>query len=173
MIRYLIALVIFTLSVSASADAARSVRWPGPYGVDLVLVEDGDSVIVEVLGDCPFGCYRDTAGAKVISIRLRGIDAAEIHACRKAVTTSCAACPAELAAARQARAAVEGMVGNGRKLRVVSLSPDKYRNRVVGDLQVQSDGTWQSVSAALLARGLVVPYDGGRKKKLWCAEERK
>jgi endonuclease YncB( thermonuclease family) len=151
----------------ASAKRGRA-KWPGPFQVEIVAPRDGDSVVVEVKGRCPFGCTIDTAGAKVISVRLRGIDAPEVHVCRRSITPSCAACPEELEAGRRARSRVEELVAGDVAARVVSLSPDKYRGRVVGDLQVLRNGAWVSVGGELLKAGLAIPYDGGKKLKPWC-----
>lgn len=156
-------------SLTAPALAAsRRAKWPGPFQVEIVAPRDGDSVVVEIKGRCPFGCTIDTAGAKIISVRLRGIDAPEVHVCRRSIAPSCAACPEELEAGRRARARVEELVAGDVAARVVSLSPDKYRGRVVGDLQVFRNGAWVSVGGELLKAGLAIPYDGGKKLKPWC-----
>lgn len=153
-------------AVSHGMRLSRS--WPGPFPVEIIAVQDGDTVVVEVPGFCPFGCVEDTAGSKVISVRILGIDAPEVHNCRTSQSNSCAICPAEHALAIKARAEMERLLTAPANVRLVNVRPDKYRGRIDGDLEVAIDGQWFSTAAAMLKSGLAVPYDGGRKSKPWC-----
>jgi len=170
MIRLALACLLVVIAASPTVASTRHIRWPGPYPVTIAAVLDGDSIVVELDGDCPFGCRESTSGKEIITVRLAGIDAPEIHACRSEPRPSCAACPEEIDLARRAKAAVGEMVRSVDGVRIVVLSPDKYSGRVVGDLQVMRNGAWLSISEEMLKRGLAVPYDGGRKTKPWCAK---
>lgn len=164
----ILCLAVLMIAATTTAQARETkVKWPGPFAVTVVEVRDGDSVLVAVRGNCPFGCER-VDRRNLITIRLSGIDTGETRACRRSVTPSCAACLAELTAGIAAKARAMELF-DGSAVRVVALKPDKYRGRVVGDMQVLRDGRWQSVGSALLDEGHAVAYDGGRKAKPWCS----
>ena len=86
-------------------------------------------------------------------VRLRGIDAAELHA----------RCADELAKAQAARAALQAMLDQG-GVTVARVGIDKYGGRV--DAVVATRGT-ADVSAAMLRGGFARAYDG-RKRGSWC-----
>lgn len=86
-------------------------------------------------------------------IRLRSIDAPEMRA----------RCPDERVKAETAREALRAMLAEG-DVMVTRVGIDKYGGRVLAN--AGSRGT-PDVSAALLARGLVRPYTGGRRES-WC-----
>jgi len=86
-------------------------------------------------------------------VRLRGIDAAELHA----------RCADELAKAQAARAALQAMLDQG-GVTVARVGIDKYGGRV--DAVVATRGT-PDVSAAMLRGGFARAYDG-RKRGSWC-----
>jgi len=86
-------------------------------------------------------------------VRLRGIDAAELHA----------RCADELAKAQAARAALQAMLDQG-GVTVARVGLDKYGGRV--DAVVATRGT-PDVSAAMLTGGWARAYNG-RKRGSWC-----
>ena len=86
-------------------------------------------------------------------VRLRGIDAPELHA----------RCDDERAKALAARDALARLLAEG-SVGISRVGQDKYGGRV--DADVSAAGT-PDVSAALLARGLARRYDGGRRAS-WC-----
>ena len=86
-------------------------------------------------------------------VRLRGIDAAELHA----------RCAGELAQAQAARAALETILADG-GVTISRVGVDKYGGRV--DATVATRAT-ADVSAALLNGGFARSYDGG-KRGTWC-----
>lgn len=167
----LVVLLVCGLPVRGIASD-RHIRWPGPYTVTIAAVLDGDSVVVELDGDCPFGCREGASGKEIITLRLAGIDAPEIHTCRGEARSSCAACPQEMALARQAKTAIKDMTHGVDAARIAALSPDKYSGRVIGDLQVRRGDIWLSIADELLKGKMAVPYDGGRKSKPWCGDVR-
>lgn len=87
-------------------------------------------------------------------VRLRGIDAPELKAL----------CQQELDMARTASEQLETILTEG-GVTIFNIGPDKYNGRVVADAATR---TTPSVSAALLASGLVRVYDGGHRSG-WCA----
>ncbi len=86
-------------------------------------------------------------------VRLRGIDAPELRA----------RCENERTKAVEARDALAGILSEG-AVGVAGVAQDKYGGRV--DAAVSTAAT-ADVSAALLARGLVRRYSGGRRQS-WC-----
>jgi len=86
-------------------------------------------------------------------VRLRGIDAPELHA----------RCAEERVKALAARDGLASILGEG-AVGIARIGQDKYGGRVDADV---STAATPDVSAALLARGLARRYDGGRRAS-WC-----
>jgi endonuclease YncB( thermonuclease family) len=86
-------------------------------------------------------------------VRLRGVDAAELHA----------RCAGELAKAQAARTALETMLADG-GVAVSRVGIDKYGGRVDAAVSTRNIA---DVSAALLDGGFARSYDGGRRGS-WC-----
>jgi endonuclease YncB( thermonuclease family) len=123
----------------------RDATLPGAYRADVLRVVDGDTVEVRV---------HVWLGQEVrTSVRLRGIDAPELHA----------RCPAEHKGAEAARRRLEDLVSQG-AVTVSGPSPDKYFGRVLADLRT-ADG--RDVASILLAERLARPYQGGTRQS-WC-----
>jgi endonuclease YncB( thermonuclease family) len=115
------------------------------YPAEVVRVIDGDTFEARV---------RVWPGLDVDThVRLRGIDAAELHA----------RCADELAKAQAARAALQSMLDQG-GVTVARIGVDKYGGRV--DAIVATRAT-ADVSAAMLAGGWARAYNG-RKRGSWC-----
>lgn len=119
------------------------------YPAEVLRVIDGDTFAAHV---------RVWPGLGVdTKVRLRDIDAAELHA----------RCEAELAQAQAARMALERMLAEGG----VSLSRvglDKYAGRVDAAVATRSIA---DVSVALLKGGFARAYNGGRRGS-WCRDGR-
>ena len=115
------------------------------YPADVLRVIDGDTFEARV---------RVWPGLDVdTKVRLRGIDAAELHA----------RCSDELAKAQAARAALETILAEG-GVAVSRVGVDKYGGRVDA---VASTRNTADVSAAMLNGGWARSYDGGRRGS-WC-----
>ena len=115
------------------------------YPADVLRVIDGDTFEARV---------RVWPGLDVDThVRLRGIDAAELHA----------RCADELAKAQAARAALQTMLDQG-GVTVARVGVDKYGGRV--DAVVATRAT-ADVSAAMLQGGWARAYNG-RKRGSWC-----
>ena len=115
------------------------------YPAEVIRVIDGDTFQARV---------RVWPGLDVdTKVRLRGVDAAELHA----------RCAGELAQAQAARAALETILGEG-GVALSHVGIDKYGGRV--DAAVSTRAT-ADVSAALLNGGFARAYDGG-KRGSWC-----
>ena len=115
------------------------------YPAEVVRVIDGDTFQARV--QVWPGLSVDT------KVRLRGIDAAELHA----------RCADEYAKGQAARAALETMLAAG-GVTISRVGIDKYGGRV--DASVATRDT-ADVSAALLNGGWARSYDGGRRGS-WC-----
>jgi len=86
-------------------------------------------------------------------VRLRGMDAPEMHA----------RCGEERTKAIAARNALARLLAQGDVV-IAQVAPDKYEGRVVADVATRST---TNVSAALISAGLARRYDGGRRES-WC-----
>jgi endonuclease YncB( thermonuclease family) len=115
------------------------------YPAEVLRVIDGDTFKARV---------RVWPGLDVdTKVRLRGVDAAELHA----------RCADELAKAQAARAALETILADG-GVAISRVGVDKYGGRV--DATVSTHST-ADVSAALLNGGFARAYDGARRGS-WC-----
>jgi endonuclease YncB( thermonuclease family) len=119
-----------------------------PYG-------DGRRQVVRIIdGDTFVARMRTGAGGEVETrVRLRSIDAAELHA----------RCSRELRLALAARAALQRLLTDGRVI-LSHVGPDKYPGRI--DANVATHNT-NDISAAMLSGGFARAYDGGRRGS-WC-----
>ena len=127
----------------ASAVTAAALRTGHPAEVLRVL--DGDTFEAKV---------HVWPGIDITTkVRLRNIDAPEMRA----------RCPDERLKAEAAREALRAMLAEG-DVTVVRVGIDKYGGRV---LALAGTRDTPDVSAALLARGLVRRYAGGRRES-WC-----
>jgi endonuclease YncB( thermonuclease family) len=115
------------------------------YPAEVIRVIDGDTFEARV---------RVWPGLDVdTKVRLRGIDAAELHA----------RCAEELDKAQAARTALETTLAEG-GVTITRVGIDKYGGRV--DAAVATSST-ADVSAAMLNGGYARSYDG-RKRGSWC-----
>ena len=172
----LLAAAIFVLALAAGATVRPSMTTHGaasvapalaavnasePAPVDIPIAHRLDPSIVypiEVLriidGDTFEARVRVWPGLDVdTKVRLRGVDAAELHA----------RCAGELEQAQAARVALEKILGEG-GVTISRVGVDKYGGRV--DATIATRGT-ADVSAALLNGGFARAYDGG-KRGSWC-----
>jgi endonuclease YncB( thermonuclease family) len=117
----------------------------GAHPAEVLRVFDGDTFEARV--DIWPGMQITT------KVRLRGIDAPEMHA----------RCDAERSKAIAARDALSRLLAEG-GVGIARIGQDKYGGRVDADV---STARTNDVSAALLARGLARRYDGGRRDG-WC-----
>lgn len=133
-------LLLLAAFIGRPAAASGDHLVSGPVEAELIRVVDGDTLLVSAT---PWpGHSIETY------VRLRGIDAPELHA----------KCEAIRLAARQARDGLSRLLTT--KVSLLAISGDKYYGRVLADIRLE-DG--RSVADVLLASGLVESYDGGRK----------
>ena len=115
------------------------------YPAEVIRVIDGDTFEARV---------RVWPGIDVATkVRLRGIDAAELHA----------RCSDELVKAQAARTALETLLAEG-GISVSQVGIDKYGGRVDA---LASTRTTADISTAMLNGGWARPYDG-RRRGSWC-----
>lgn len=115
------------------------------YAASVVRIIDGDTFVARV--------RLQTGNDVETHVRLRDIDAAELHA----------RCSKELRLALAARTALERLLADGR-VTLSRVGRDKYPGRI--DATVATRDT-ADVSAAMLRGGYARPYDGGRRGS-WC-----
>ena len=115
------------------------------YAAEVVRIIDGDTFVARM---------RTGPGGEVETrVRLRSIDAAELHA----------RCSKELRLALAARAALQRLLAEG-SVMLSHVGPDKYPGRI--DANVATHST-NDISAAMLSGGFARAYDGGRRGT-WC-----
>jgi len=137
--RYLASLAVLAM-ICLPAAAADVV--PGPVEAKVLRVIDGDTFVAEALV---------WPGHNVtVAVRIRGIDAPEMRS----------RCAAEKKAARQARAALSRLIGDG-PVSISAIRGGKYYGRVLADV---TDARGRQVAAKMLHLGLARAYDGGRRE---------
>jgi endonuclease YncB( thermonuclease family) len=115
------------------------------YAAEVVRIIDGDTFVARM---------RTGSGGEVETrVRLRRIDAAELHA----------RCSKELRLALAARAALQRLLADGRVM-LSRVGPDKYPGRIDANVATRSTN---DISAAMLSGGFARAYDGGRRGS-WC-----
>jgi endonuclease YncB( thermonuclease family) len=115
------------------------------YAAEVVRIIDGDTFVARM---------RTGPGGDVETrVRLRSIDAAELHA----------RCSKELRLALAARAALQRLLAEG-SVMLSHVGPDKYPGRIDANVATRND---VDVSAAMLNGGRARAYDGGRRGT-WC-----
>jgi endonuclease YncB( thermonuclease family) len=115
------------------------------YAAEVVRIIDGDTFVARM---------RTAPGRDVETrVRLRSIDAAELHA----------RCNKELRLALAARAALQRLLAEG-SVMLSHVGPDKYPGRIDANVATRSTG---DISAAMLSGGWARAYDGGRRGS-WC-----
>jgi micrococcal nuclease len=135
--------VAFALAPAASAEAAK--RFKGPVEATIIEIIDGDTFLAEA---------HVWPGHSVrVNIRVRGIDAPEMKS----------RCESERLAALQARAVLAELLGAG-AVSISNIGGAKYYGRVLADVATP-DGA--AISEIMLARDIVRPYRGG-KRRSWC-----
>ncbi len=117
----------------------------GPVEARVIKVRDGDTIMVEA--------FIWPMQSVHVAVRLRGIDAPEHRG----------DCPAEKAAAQMATDRLKQLVGGG-NVTLTGISGDKYFGRVLASLSASNGG---DVADRLLREGLVVRYEGGKRRD-WC-----
>ena len=128
--------------------AIRRAPFPGPYAATLVRIVDGDTFETRV---------RIWFGEEIVTlVRIRGIDAPELHA----------HCEAERQGAAAAREALGRMLA-GHEIELSEVAPDKYFGRVVADVWAADEDGARDVAASMREAGLARPYEG-RRRASWC-----
>ncbi len=114
---------------------------PGPVLATVLRVIDGDTFVADA---------HVWPGETVrVSIRIRGIDAPELHS----------HCTAERQAAARARDALAGLLAR-QPVTISNIGGGKYYGRVLADVTIGDGG---AIAPAMLSRALVKPYAGGRR----------
>jgi endonuclease YncB( thermonuclease family) len=132
-------------SAAAAPPLAKRLDAATAYPAEVLRVIDGDTFAARV---------RVWPGLDVeTKVRLRGIDAAELHA----------RCAEEFSKAEAARAALQAILAEG-DVTISRVGVDKYGGRVDA---LAATGSTADVSAAMLAGGWARAYDGGRRGG-WC-----
>ena len=118
--------------------------FPGPFRARVLKVIDGDTFRAEA-EIWPGHLVR-------VNVRIRGIDAPEMHA----------RCGAERKAARWARGKLSGLLAD--EALISNIAGAKYYGRVLADV---TDADGAPIAETMLRLGLVRRYVGGRRAG-WC-----
>lgn len=137
-------LAMALLSAAITPSTGHADQFPGPFRARVVKVLDGDTFSAEA-EVWPGHFVR-------VNVRIRGIDAPEMHA----------RCEGERAAAKSARESLASLLA-GQAL-IANIAGAKYYGRVLADV-ASADG--QPVAGRLVGLGLARPYGGGRREG-WC-----
>jgi micrococcal nuclease len=139
------ALTLLLLLTCQNPAQAKREFMAGPVEVEVLKVIDGDTFLARA---------KIWPGHEVtVSVRLRGIDAPE----RKAK------CARELAAAEEARLALEDVL-SAAPVQIRNITGDKYFARVIADA---GNDDIADAAAFMLELELARPYQGGRRLG-WC-----
>lgn len=141
-------LVCLALSHGAMANSVRETV-EGPVTAEIIQVVDGDTILVEA-SPWPQQTIE-------VYVRLRGIDAPELH-------SKCAAVREE---AERAQSALEEIMPATGEVQLTRISGDKYFGRILADVTT-ADG--HNPAKELLAGGYAVSYNGGQKPTESCSE---
>lgn len=140
--------LLMLLPDGSMADAVHETV-SGPVSAEIVRVIDGDTILVDA-SPWPQQTIE-------VYVRLRGIDAPELHS----------RCPAVREEAERAQAALEEIMPATGELQLTRISGDKYFGRILADVTTP-DG--RNPAETLLSAGYAVSYNGGRKAAERCAE---
>ncbi|HTK12964.1 MAG TPA: thermonuclease family protein [Xanthobacteraceae bacterium] len=133
------------LAHAAPAAPVQSNANGQTYPAEVLRVIDGDTFVAAV---------HLWPGLQITTkVRLRRIDAAEMHA----------RCPQERRLAEAARDGLTTLLAGG-NVTLTQIKPDRYGGRVDADAV---NAARIDVGEAMLARGLARPYNGGRRQP-WC-----
>ena len=136
---------VLMLAVACFAAGLAGGALRGAHAAEVVRVLDGDTFEARV---------RIWPGMEITTrVRLRGIDAPEMHA----------RCDDERVRAVAARDALTRILNEG-AVGIARIGQDKYGGRVDADV---STARTSDVSAVMLERGFARRYDGGRRES-WC-----
>ena len=140
----LVSVFALLLPFAAAPAHAGSIREviEGPVSAQLVRVVDGDTLLVDAT---PW-----PQQTIEVYVRLRGIDAPELHS----------HCGEVRAAAERAQLALQAITGASGTIALTHISGDKYFGRILADVET---GDGRNPAAELLSGGYVTAYDGGRK----------
>ena len=130
---------------TARTYAAEAIA--GPVTATVIRIVDGDTLLVDA-EPWPQQIMR-------VYVRLRGMDAAELHA----------KCASERDLALRAQDRLGQMIAASSTVRLREISGDKYFGRIVALVELQ-DGT--DLSQDMLQAGLAKAYHGGRKERWAC-----
>lgn len=139
--KFKLALILF--SFAGTVNAVQVDNW-----LELGEVIDGDTIKATIQS-----LPRPLSS---VSIRLRGIDTAEIRS----------KCPQAKFLAQQAKEFVDQSLKTAKSIKLENLSWDKYGGRILADVVIDN----QSLSQLLVNHKLAIYYFGTKKNFDWCIQ---
>ncbi len=146
-------IAIFLFVISSTVSAQTYMLLP------IVEVYDGDTIKTNL-------SWRIPAPLNIVSIRISNIDTPESPAKSYSMTGKLgrAKCVKEAELALTAKARVEELVKNSKKMKVSNFKWDKYGGRIDGNVSVAGI----DIAKTLIKEGLAVEYYGLGPKQDWC-----
>ena len=145
--KYLImTLLTLVLSMTLNAESLSKKNYGSVIVSEVTSIYDGDTFRANIKE------YPDVIGYRM-GIRINGIDTPEMRG----------ECVKEKTLAKSAKQFTVEKLRAAKKIELRNMKRGKYF-RIVADVYV--DGN--NLGEMLIAKGLAVPYDGGRKAKVWC-----
>lgn len=146
-INYFMMILLSTvLSITLNAESLSNKTYGSVIVSEVTSIYDGDTFRANIKE------YPEVIGYR-IGIRINGIDTPEMRG----------KCAKEKTLAKSAKQFTVEKLRAAKKIELRNMKRGKYF-RIVADVYV--DGN--NLGEMLIAKGLAVPYDGGRKAKVWC-----
>lgn len=139
--------LIIMAAVAATVPAAANNNLTGPVQAEVLSVLDGDTIKVRA------HAWLDQSID--ISVRIRGLDAPELHRPR---------CAAEKERALAARREVASLI-DGKTVTLYDIAHDKYAGRVVAQVLTSMN---VDIGKYLVKRGFAKAWHGEGEKPGWC-----
>lgn len=150
-------LFLASMAISAISFLAPANAFETSYKAEVVRVIDGDTIEVKI------EVFPDLF--QTIDVRERDLDTPE-----KRRGKFGAQCEAEVEAAIDVSKYVSELLPPGSIIGVENVDYGKYAGRTVGDIKLLlENGDTVDLGDHLIGLGMAVHYDGGTKKKVWCA----
>jgi len=152
-IRVLTILLCLSWLPLRSADAQEAVEQYESYFAEIVRIIDGDTIEVRV------DLWPNLQGN--FSVRIRGIDAPEIHRPN---------CNRERELGVVARAQAERLYDPGSFVKIENVQEDAFAGRVVADVKRWRSDRWLSFADEMLDREMVVKWHPNDPRRDWCQQ---
>ncbi|MEJ6389516.1 thermonuclease family protein [Gymnodinialimonas ulvae] len=133
--------------------SAQAEEFEGPFFGEVLRVIDGDTF------DARVNIWPDVTTE--VSIRIRGIDAPEMHRSED--------CEEEAYYGSLARLELEDMLPNGTEVRLEYIEPGSFSGRFIADVLRRNTERGSRIDTMMMRTDYVVPWSPGDDAVDWCA----